>query len=82
LTAIAIATAACSSATGSGGVSPADDKPAVTGSGSPPADETGSSGNGPTAEVLRFSAPRLEGGTVEGEDYSGSDVAFWFWAPW
>ncbi|HEX7248463.1 MAG TPA: hypothetical protein VF351_10230 [Actinomycetota bacterium] len=35
-----------------------------------------------TAEVLRFTAPRLEGGTVRGEDYSGADVAFWFWAPW
>jgi hypothetical protein len=34
------------------------------------------------ADVLRFSAQRLGGGTIEGEDYSGSDVAFWFWAPW
>ena len=33
-------------------------------------------------EVLRFSAPRLGGGTVEGEDFSGEDVALWFWAPW
>jgi hypothetical protein len=35
-----------------------------------------------TAEVLRFSAPELGGGTIEGEDFSGRDVAFWFWAPW
>ncbi|HWC72028.1 MAG TPA: hypothetical protein VG993_12785 [Actinomycetota bacterium] len=38
--------------------------------------------DGPTPEVLRFSAPRLGGGTIEGEDYSGRDVALWFWAPW
>ena len=34
------------------------------------------------AAVLRFTAPRLGGGTVEGEDLAGRDVAFWFWAPW
>ena len=34
------------------------------------------------AEVLRFTAPRLGGGTIEGADYAGRDVAFWFWAPW
>jgi hypothetical protein len=32
--------------------------------------------------VLRFTAPRLGGGTIEGEDFAGRDVAFWFWAPW
>lgn len=82
LTAMLIATAACSDATGSVGVSPADETPVDTGSGSPSADETGSTSDGPAAQVLRFSATRLGGGTVEGEDYSGSDVAFWFWAPW
>ena len=39
-------------------------------------------GGGTVPEVLRFSAPRLGGGTVEGEDFSGQDVALWFWAPW
>jgi hypothetical protein len=34
------------------------------------------------ADVLRFTAPRLGGGTVVGEDLAGDDVAFWFWAPW
>jgi hypothetical protein len=34
------------------------------------------------AEVLRFTAPRLGGGTVDGHDLAGRDVAFWFWAPW
>ena len=34
------------------------------------------------AAALRFTAPRLGGGTVEGEDLAGRDVAFWFWAPW
>ena len=48
----------------------------------PSAGGNASSGSEGTAEVLRFTAPRLEGGTVRGEDYSGADVAFWFWAPW
>lgn len=42
----------------------------------------GGGGGGRVPEVLRFSAPRLGGGTVEGEDFSGEDVALWFWAPW
>lgn len=29
-----------------------------------------------------FSAPRLNGGRVTGEDLRGRDVALWFWAPW
>jgi hypothetical protein len=33
-------------------------------------------------EVLDFSAPSLGGGTVNGSDYVGKDVAIWFWAPW
>jgi len=33
-------------------------------------------------EVLEFSAPKLGGGTVDGADYLGSDLAIWFWAPW
>ena len=35
-----------------------------------------------TPAVLRFTAPRLGGGTIDGEDLAGRDVAFWFWAPW
>lgn len=80
LTALLIATAACSDATGSVGVSP--DSRVDAGSGRPSADDADSTSDGSSAPVLRFSAPRLGGGTVEGEDYSGSDVAFWFWAPW
>jgi hypothetical protein len=33
-------------------------------------------------EILDFSAPRLGGGTIEGSDYAGHDLAIWFWAPW
>jgi hypothetical protein len=33
-------------------------------------------------EILNFSAPRLGGGTIEGADYRGQDLALWFWAPW
>jgi len=37
---------------------------------------------GHVPKALRFSAPQLGGGTIEGADYAGRDVAFWFWAPW
>jgi hypothetical protein len=33
-------------------------------------------------DVLAFEAPLLGGGTFRGADYVGTDVAFWFWAPW
>ena len=56
--------------------SPSEDRVVPSAGGNP------SSGSQGTAEVLRFTAPRLEGGTVRGEDYSGADVALWFWAPW
>ena len=32
-------------------------------------------------EVLRFTAPRVGGGTVDATAYAGRPVAFWFWAP-
>jgi hypothetical protein len=35
-----------------------------------------------TASILDFSAPGLDGPAVQGADYSGRDVALWFWAPW
>jgi hypothetical protein len=31
---------------------------------------------------LRFTAPRLGGGTVRGADFAGHDLVMWFWAPW
>lgn len=31
---------------------------------------------------LRFTAPALGGGTIDGSDYAGSDLVIWFWAPW
>jgi hypothetical protein len=37
---------------------------------------------GSSPEVLAFEAPLLDGGTFRGEDLAGTDVAFWFWAPW
>lgn len=33
------------------------------------------------ASVLNFSTTRVGGGTVNGADYAGKPVAFWFWAP-
>jgi hypothetical protein len=32
--------------------------------------------------LLDFQAPKLGGGTVDGSDFAGQDVAMWFWAPW
>jgi hypothetical protein len=32
--------------------------------------------------LLDFQAPKLGGGTVNGSDFAGKDVAMWFWAPW
>jgi hypothetical protein len=66
LAAIAVLTLATAGCASSGG----------TEAGPSPTPEDG------TTDVLRFSAPKLGGGSVEGEDYSGRDVAFWFWAPW
>lgn len=49
----------------------------------PPLEQTESGDPGRAVpDVLRFAAPRLSGGTIDGEDLSGQDVAFWFWAPW
>lgn len=31
---------------------------------------------------LRFTVPRLGGGTVRGADFAGHDLVMWFWAPW
>lgn len=36
----------------------------------------------PVPEELRFSAPALGGGTIEGARYAGEDLVIWFWAPW
>ncbi|MDH5314211.1 MAG: hypothetical protein OEW66_10320 [Actinomycetota bacterium] len=84
--ALVLVAAACSS--GSVGQQPAPDATetpiAQTGGGAGSDGNGGTNGSnaGSTAEVLGFSAPRLGGGTIEGQDFSGRDVAFWFWAPW
>ena len=41
------------------------------------------SGAQPTniSPTLQFTAARLDGGTIQGADYAGKPVAFWFWAP-
>jgi hypothetical protein len=33
------------------------------------------------AEVLRFTAPIVGGGELDGTSLAGKPVAFWFWAP-
>ena len=32
--------------------------------------------------ILRFKAPVLAGGALDGTTFTGKPVAFWFWAPW
>ncbi|HEV8565275.1 MAG TPA: hypothetical protein VGR41_10185 [Actinomycetota bacterium] len=66
LAVFAIAASACSQASSS----------AVAG---PPSTSTSPGG---VAKVLDFTAPLLGGGTLRGSDYTGKDVAIWFWAPW
>lgn len=34
------------------------------------------------AELLDFTAPLVGGGTVQGAELAGRDLAIWFWAPW
>jgi hypothetical protein len=51
--------------------------PSGRGASAPP-----TAGSPAPAEVLGFTAPRLGGGTIEGTEFAGRDVAFWFWAPW
>lgn len=44
---------------------------------------TDAPGGGPAVpRELRFSAPALGGGEIDGADYAGSDLVIWFWAPW
>lgn len=76
--------ASCSSPGGSGeGPSPSrSTQGSAAGTPAGPTAGGGEGGGGKVPEVLRFSAPRLGGGTVEGKDFSGEDVALWFWAPW
>ena len=78
---LALALVAGSVAVACGGAS---GPPQTTAPTSPPAAATGSTGEAPTEtpDILRFKAPRLSGGVLHGEDYAGTDVALWFWAPW
>lgn len=32
--------------------------------------------------ILDFTAPRLGGGEVNGQEFAGKQLAIWFWAPW
>jgi ABC-type glycerol-3-phosphate transport system substrate-binding protein len=53
------------------------------GDGSSPVPATATAeGVGATApEVLRFSAPIVGGGELDGSTLAGRPAAFWFWAP-
>lgn len=40
------------------------------------------SGDSVAGSILDFTAPRLGGGEVRGEEFAGKQLAIWFWAPW
>ncbi len=69
--------AACSSA-----AAPIADTPSATRSTPSPSVAASVAGPATVPEVLDFEAPALAGGTLKGADYSGKDLAIWFWAPW
>jgi len=83
---LALALGSCASPTPDAGPGPGPAAPEA--SPSPPAAPSPQ----PTSEApaggpevpreLRFSAPALGGGTIDGADYAGSDLVIWFWAPW
>jgi len=73
--ALATVAVACSSSTGVIDTSPTARAPRSPSVASPESSD-------PIPGVLDFSAPRVGGGTVEGADYAGKDLAIWFWAPW
>ena len=87
---LALVAAACaksepaSSAVASGPTAPelsSSADPTVTG-GSGPGGPNAPEVNGPVAEILRFEAPLVGGGTLRGAELAGAPVALWFWAPW
>lgn len=82
LVAVAVVAAACGGspvvAEGDPAPAPSDTDPAPA----PSDDATVAPPEPVVAEVLRFEAPLLGGGTLRGETLAGRDVAFWFWAPW
>jgi hypothetical protein len=84
--AIAIVAVACSSGGGYGGAGPTGPtKAPETTAGAEPSRGGGNDAENEAPSVpaaLRFTAPRLSGGTIRGETFAGSDVALWFWAPW
>jgi hypothetical protein len=78
--ALALLAAACGGGitTTTSGATPSSSSITAPGSSSPPA----SPSRATVPEVLDFEAPLLGGGSLQGADLAGKDVAFWFWAPW
>ncbi|HEX6208154.1 MAG TPA: hypothetical protein VF058_07340 [Actinomycetota bacterium] len=81
---LALSAASCASpeepaATRSPEAAPAATSPAAPTS-PPPTEEPAE--DPPVPGELRFTAPALGGGTIDGAEYAGSDLVIWFWAPW
>jgi hypothetical protein len=58
-------------------------RPSPTGLGATsPGPATTATAPSPVPGELRFTAPRLGGGTVQGAVFAGRDLVMWFWAPW
>lgn len=47
-----------------------------------PSASTSPAPNAQISGVLNFTAPKLGGGQVVGNELAGQNVAVWFWAPW
>jgi hypothetical protein len=58
---------------------PASIRPSEPG---PPAPSSTTVSPAGSPRELRFTEPRLGGGTVRGADFAGHDLVMWFWAPW
>ena len=75
LATLSIVIASCSAGAGTGTMSSESAVTATPGTG-------GGSRIPAPSEVLRFAAPLLSGGEIDGTSLAGKDVALWFWAPW
>jgi hypothetical protein len=60
-----------------------DDRDATDRSGAtaPPAETVTATGTGTAPEALQFTAPMVDGSTLDFRTLAGTTVALWFWAP-
>lgn len=61
---------------------PSPSTPSGTAAAEPDDAATGSAPSSSTDRLFAFEAQQVTGGTYDGSQLSGRDVAIWFWAPW